>query len=141
MSAAALIADLRERGVQLDIGDCGLVCRARRGVLTSELKAAIRENKAYIERVLATERPKIIASRWGDLAPIVEWFLVAEPPAEVFKLKQGVTIADPARWWRAIAADIAVSPEGPRARYGALQDDLWRAYSIFGRNPVPTTTQ
>ncbi len=69
---------------------------------------------------------------WGDLAPIVEWFLSAKPPGAPFKLKQGITISNPQRWWADIIADIAAGPEGPRARYGALQDDLWRAWHMFG---------
>ncbi len=81
------------------------------------------------------------AAAWGDLAPIVEWFLSAEPPATPFKLKQGITITDPARWWADIIADIAAGPEGPRARYGALQDDVMRAWQMFGPQAEPGLEQ
>ena len=78
---------------------------------------------------------------WRRLAPIVEWFLIAEPPAEPFLLKQGIRITDPARWWRNTIIDIRQGPEGPRARYGALQDDLWRVWRMFLPHADPTVEQ
>ncbi len=72
-----------------------------------------------------------IADTWGKLAPVVRWFVDATPPAEPFLLKRGVRITDPARWWRDTIIDIHQGPNGPRARYGALQDDLWRAWRMF----------
>lgn len=141
MSAGAFVADLRERGVELQLDDTGLVCHARRGILTPELKSAIRENKAVIERALALERAAQVAARWGDLSSIAEWFLTAEPPVEPFLLKQGVDITDPAHWWKHVAADVAAGPDGPRARHGALQDDLWRAWKMFGPSAEPVPGQ
>ncbi len=89
--------------------------------------------------VLSVPNPEHIQSEtseavavWGDLAPIVKWFLSADPPAEPFILKPAIRITNPARWWRDIALDIAAGPEGPRARYGALQDDVTRAWKMFG---------
>ncbi len=73
---------------------------------------------------------------WGDLAPIVEWFLSAEPPAAPFKLKQGIMISNPQRWWADIAADIAAGPQGPRARYGGVQSDVTRAWQMFGPQAI-----
>lgn len=78
---------------------------------------------------------------WGKLAPIVKWFLAATPPAEPFVLKPAVRITQPPRWWRDTIADIAAGPAGPRARYGGLQDDLWRAYRMFGPAVAPTMEQ
>ena len=53
--------------------------------------------------------------------------------AEPFELCQGVTILDPARWWRSIEGDIEAGPNGPRARYGAVQGDLRRLYDLIRR--------
>ncbi len=78
---------------------------------------------------------------WGDLAPIVEWFLSADPPAEPFILKPAIRITNPQRWWHDIKLDIAAGPAGPRARYGALQDDLWRAWQMFGPQAEPGLEQ
>ena len=79
-----------------------------------------------------------IADLWGKLAPVVRLFVDATPPAEPFLLKRGVRISDPAMWWRNSIIDIRQGPEGPRARYGALQDDLWRVYRMFGPGAVRT---
>ena len=59
-----------------------------------------------------------------DTRELIDWFLTATPPAEPFELCQGVTILDPTRWWRAIRGEIECGPAGPRARYGAIQNDL-----------------
>ena len=55
---------------------------------------------------------------------LIDWFKTATPPAERFELCSGVTILDPARWWLSIEGDIGCGPDGPRARYGAVQGDL-----------------
>ncbi len=81
------------------------------------------------------------AARWGAFAPIVEWLLGSTPPGEPFILKPAVRITDPHRWWGDIATDVAAGPHGPRARYGALQDDLWRAWRMFGPQAEPTVRQ
>ena len=66
-----------------------------------------------------------------DTAELVRWFLTAAPPAEPFELCRGVTILDPARWWRSIRSDIETGPTGPRARYGALQGNLRKLHILF----------
>ena len=62
---------------------------------------------------------------------LIDWFSTTTPPAEPFELCQGVTILDPARWWRSIEGDIGCGPNGPRARYGAVQGDLRRLYALM----------
>ena len=69
---------------------------------------------------------------WGDATAAVEWFNGWSPPSGAFQLKPGITILDPQRWRQSIAADIRAGPNGPRARYGALQDDLRRLHDLFG---------
>ncbi len=66
---------------------------------------------------------------------------VATPPAAPFLLKQGVTITDPARWWRDTIADIAAGPGVRRDHYGAVKSDLMRIWEMFGPRAVPTTEQ
>ncbi len=73
-----------------------------------------------------------LRSAWGDASEAVAWFASWSPPGEPFQLKPGITILDPRRWRQSIAADIAQGPSGPRARYGALQDDLRRLHAMFG---------
>ena len=67
-----------------------------------------------------------------ETARIVEWFLATPPPAKPFDLFPHVRVIHPARWWRHLKADIATGPQGPRARYGALQKDLRRLAELFG---------
>ena len=80
------------------------------------------------------------AARWGEAARAVEWFLASESPAAPFQLKPGITILDPHRWRQSITADIAQGPSGPRARYGALQDDLKRLHAMFSGGRGDTNT-
>ncbi len=138
MSARQLVAAVRDAGASIEAAGDRLRLKSSRGPLPDDLVAALRCHKAEVIDLLVTERASRVASQWGDLAPVVEWFLDATPPAEPFKLKQGVTITDPARWWRDIARDIAAGPEGPRARYGALQDDVTRAWQMFGPQATPS---
>ena len=77
--------------------------------------------------------------RWGDATTAVEWFRDSEPPAEPFVLvwsgrgqRPAVKITDPEAYWQRLTLDVAQGPTGPRARYGALQDDLKRLHGLFG---------
>ncbi len=62
---------------------------------------------------------------------MIEMFSTKTPPPKPFELCQGVTILDPARWWRSIEGDIGCGPNGPRARYGAVQGDLGKLYAVM----------
>ncbi len=141
MSARQLVAAVRDAGASIEADVDRLKLKSNRGPLPDDLVDALRSHKAEVIDLLVTERAHRAAVQWGDLAPIVEWFLSAEPPAEPFKLKQGITISNPQRWWRDIAADIAAGPEGPRARYGALQSDVIRAWRMFGPQAAPSLEQ
>ncbi len=137
MSARQLVAAVRDAGATIETAGDRLRLKSSRGPLPDDLVAALRSHKAEVIDLLVTERASRVASQWGDLASIVEWFLGATPPAEPFKLKQGITISNPQCWWRDVALDIARGPEGPRARYGALQDDLNRLWRMFGPQAKP----
>ncbi len=67
----------------------------------------------------------------SETRQLIDWFSATIPQAEPFELCKGVTILDPARWWQSINGDIASGPNGPRARYGAVQGDLRRLYQRF----------
>ena len=72
------------------------------------------------------------AEGWdGETSRLIDWFSTTTAPAEPFELCQGVTILDPARWWRSIEGDIEPGPNGPRARYGAVQSDLRKLYDLM----------
>ena len=70
---------------------------------------------------------------WGpEITAVVSWFLMTEPPAQSFELRQAVYIAHPANYWAYLRADISAGPSRARGRTGALQDDLRRLHRLFG---------
>ncbi len=81
----------------------------------------------------ADSDPKLVHDsevNWdADTQRLIDWFPITSPPANPFELCRGVTILDPARWWRSIRGDIASGPTGPRARYGAVQGDLRKLFA------------
>ena len=67
----------------------------------------------------------------AETSRLIDWFSTTTPPAEPFELCRGVTVLDPVRWWRSIEGDIGCGPNGPRARYGAIQGDLQKLYDLL----------
>ena len=66
----------------------------------------------------------------SETRQLIDWFTAATSPAEPFELCRGVTIRDPAQWWQSIRCYIECGPDGPRARYGAVQGDLRRLHAL-----------
>ena len=69
----------------------------------------------------------------AETTALIEWFNGTEPPSGPFELCRGVTVANPKRFWEALRRDLGAGPNGPRARYGALQQDLWRLAALKKR--------
>jgi hypothetical protein len=75
-----------------------------------------------------------LGATWGhEVAALIRWFRTTAPPAKPFELQPGVIIADPARWWASIAADIEDGPLRARGQTGALAGDLEKLYTLFGQ--------
>jgi hypothetical protein len=55
---------------------------------------------------------------------LIDWFLTTELPKEPFLLSQGVYIQDTQKFYAALRGGIQAGRTGPRARTGALQNDL-----------------
>ncbi len=91
--------------------------------------------KALIQRTAKGDKsPRPTEETWdGEMAALIEWFLTTSPPRSPFTLSKAVVVAHPARWWEALRRDIAAGPHGPRARYGALQQDLRRLGALMKR--------
>ncbi len=90
-----------------------------------------------VEHAAKPHPPRELA--WDEeTARLIEWFMRTPPPARPFELFRGVTVARPDIWWTALMRDIAEGPNGPRARYGAVQADLRRlaAASQHGNGAV-----
>ena len=96
------------------------------GNVPSPSKTPIQQTDKTDRRLLGS-KAKARCGAWdAETARLIEWFLTTEPPSQSFELCKGVVIANPALWWTALMRDIAEGPNGPRARYGALQADLKR---------------
>ena len=88
-------------------------------------------NQKYIPK---DEEPNLSAGPgppvWdAETLRLIAWFKMATPPTGPLKLCRAVTILDAARWWRDIESDIGCGPNGPRARYGAVQGDLKKLHA------------
>ena len=88
---------------------------------------------AIAERLLdhKAEVLKVLSAEWdAEMLTLIRWFLRTHPPTTPFELSKGVVVLKPALWWTAMRRDIAAGPNGPRARYGALQEDLRRLAAL-----------
>lgn len=73
-----------------------------------------------------------IKRQWAaEMQALIDWFQGWNPPTESFRLKPGVTIANPPHWAATIRGDIGAGVNGARARYGALQSDLATLKRLF----------
>ena len=78
----------------------------------------------------AQDEPKMYA--WDEeTSVLVDWFLSAHPPAKPFRLKPGVEVTEPGKFYEGLKKDIVEGVEGARARAGALQDDLRALFDLF----------
>ncbi|HUE13433.1 MAG TPA: hypothetical protein VMR25_04655 [Planctomycetaceae bacterium] len=68
---------------------------------------------------------------------LVEWFRAVRDrfPQSSFWLWPWCHVSDPNRFFAALDLDVVSGPNGPRARRGALQDDLRRLRELFGELP------
>ena len=66
-----------------------------------------------------------------EMSVLVDWFFETAPPAKPFRLKPGVEVENPKKFYEALRKDIAQGVEGARARTGALQDDLRALFDLF----------
>ena len=132
MDGLALLAQARDAGLEVR-------ARGNRLVIRGPKRA---ENVA---RLLLDQKPVVlaalnarIAGRWGEATEAVAWFMSNEPPSEPFVLRRNpqgrpyVTVLHPARYWRALRADVAAGPGRRRDAYGAVRADVLRLYELFG---------
>ncbi len=137
MSAIEALREMEAAGGRMELlGDGRLHIEAPEP-LPDDLMDRIRANKPEIVAMLAGHADK--RGAWdADTARLIEWFQRTPPPDKPFDLCKGVTVARPDIWWTALMRDIAEGPNGPRARYGAVQADLRRlaAASQHGNGAV-----
>lgn len=66
------------------------------------------------------------------LVNLFEWIQTVRPeqlPEAPFSTAPGQTVCDGAGWLRAVQRDAILGNESPRARWGALQEDLRWIYN------------
>ena len=131
MSAVEALREMEAAGGRVELlGDGRLHIEAPEP-LPDDLVDRIRANKPEIVAMLAGHADK--RGAWdAETTRLIEWFQRTTPPARPIELCRGVVVARPALWWTALKRDIADGPSGPRARYGALQQDLRRLAELFG---------
>ena len=113
---------LRERGVRLRVEERRLKVQGRREALSPALREAIRAHWATLLPILRT---------WGPETGLHVLYLLYEAvPLEPFRLDQARFVRDPFTFLVRLYRDVQVGPQGPRARTGALQEDLRLLYSI-----------
>ncbi len=124
MVAVSLLQEAEAAGLTVHVEGDRLVVRGPKSA--GAIAERLLDHKAEILKVLSAE--------WdAEMLTLIRWFLGTQPPTEPFELSKGVTVIRPALWWTATRRDIAAGPNGPRARYGALQQDLRRLAALMKR--------
>ncbi len=117
MEAVSLLREAEDAGLVVRVDGDRLVVRGPKSA--GAIAERLLDHKAEVIEALSAE--------WDtEMLTLIRWFLDTHPPTEPFELSKGVTVIRPALWWTALRRDIAAGPRGPRARYGALQEDLRR---------------
>ncbi len=115
MGAVSLLQEAASAGLTVRVDGDRLVVRGPKSA--SVIAERLLDRKAEVIEALSAE--------WGaEMLTLIGWFLGTHPPVGPFELCRGVTILRPALWWTATRRDIAAGPGGPRARTGALREDL-----------------
>ncbi len=111
---------------------CGATLDAPTGGNDPRVEATNPMLEAARVRAASTEASR--SPSWdSETAALVEWFERTPAPTQPFQLSPGVFVARPAHFWEALRRDIAAGPSGPRAKYGALQQDLRRLAALMKR--------
>ncbi len=122
MGAVSLLQEAAAVGLSVHVEGDRLVVRGPKSA--GAIAERLLDRKAEVIEALSAE--------WdAEMLTLIRWFLGTRPPAGPFELCRGVTVLKPALWWTATRRDIAAGPNGPRARYGALQQDLQRLAELL----------
>jgi hypothetical protein len=69
---------------------------------------------------------------WDEqTSALIDWFGLKELPVEPFRLRSGVEVTDPQKFYASLKNDIEQGVGGARARSGALQGDLEGLFDLF----------
>ncbi len=116
------LAGIRERGLRMEVAEYTLRCGPTTS-LTDPLREALRVYKRSLLPILRT---------WGPVTGLHVLYLLYEAvPSEPFQLDQARFVSDPVSFLVRLYLDVQVGPQGPRARTGALQEDLRLLYTRY----------
>jgi hypothetical protein len=69
---------------------------------------------------------------WDEqTSQLIDWFEATDLPVAPFRLRSGVEVTDPQRFYESLRNDIEQGVRGTRARTGALQEDLEGLFDLF----------
>lgn len=124
MNIATLLHTLSATSIRLEVRGVSLLAGPR-SALTPELDEALRCHKAALVALVEA---------WGWPAALhAGCFLFGpEPRLEPFELSPGRRVTDPATFYARLTLDTLAGPGGPRARTGALQEDLEAVFRAMG---------
>ncbi len=126
MGAVSLLQEAEAAGLSVRVDGDRLVVRGPKSA--DAIAERLLDHKAEVLKVLSAE--------WdAEMLTLIRWFLGTRPLTEPFELSKGVTVIRPALWWTATRRDIAAGPGGPRARTGALREDLLKLAALFKGRP------
>jgi hypothetical protein len=139
MNPEIVIQKLRAIGYHIRTDGQDILLNAEHDPLDPELATILltelQKCKADAVRMLKTGssiissnifRPRAIGSvAWpAKVKDLLDWFMVSPIQEESFQLSTGIHVVNSELFYAALRRDIEVGPTGPRARSGALQDDI-----------------
>lgn len=69
---------------------------------------------------------------WDEQTSVlIDWFHSADLPVAPFRLRSGVEVTAPKKFYTSLRNDIEQGVKGARARTGALQEDLEGLFDLF----------
>jgi hypothetical protein len=69
---------------------------------------------------------------WDEqTSALIDWFDSTDLPVAPFRLRSGVEVTDPQKFYTSLRSDIEQGVGGARARTGSLQEDLAGLFDLF----------
>jgi hypothetical protein len=123
MSASTVIEKLRSIGYQIRIDGDDILLTADVEPPAELAMSLLAELKKCKQEAVALPQSKDAA--WpAEVQTLIEWFRTAPTQEAPFHTNGHTKVIDAGLFYKALRRDILAGPRGPRARTGALQDDL-----------------
>lgn len=142
MRAAEVLASLEAEGIRFILTETSFRLKGKGVVLSDDRKALLRLHQKAItallrERQEAQPPQKPKPSRdWNEVE--MAWAEGLEPaylPPVPFSLRPGIRVMGAEKFLAKLQEAIAQGPDGPRARTGALQEDVRNLKTLMEQQP------